>query len=128
MNSLKNSEVYLIGGKLDPTSKIIRGSHAVLEIQSLNIECCILGVSNISINNGVTYPSYSESIMKKSLVKNSHKIIALISKEKFETIATFHAVNLDQIDTIVTNETNKEILDDYSKIGIEIISLNSNKN
>lgn len=117
-----NIDISLIGGTLQKTSKIVEGTEAIQQIKQMNIECCILGVSSISPENGITFPLSSEAILKREVIEHSKQIIVIANKEKLGTVATFFSKDISCIDILVTNETNDKILKHYIKEGIQVIS------
>ena len=116
-----NIEVTLIGGELNKTTKVITGNRAMEQIHAINIQCCILGVSSLSEEDGITYPISDEAILKQEVIRQSKQIIAIASKEKLGSTATFYAADLSVIDILITNETNEDILRPYRALGIEVI-------
>ncbi|MDR2976403.1 MAG: DeoR/GlpR family DNA-binding transcription regulator [Streptococcaceae bacterium] len=118
---LPNAEVNIIGGRLDPVSLVIKGASAVEQIQALNIECCILGVSSLTPENGITFPSSGEATLKKILVEHSNQVIVIANKEKLGSIATFFSCDISEIDYLITNEADLSITDQYQKKGVKVI-------
>lgn len=116
-----NIEVTLIGGELNKTTKVITGNRAMEQIHAINIQCCILGVSSLSEEDGITYPISDEAILKQEVIRQSKQIIAIASKEKLGSTATFYAADLSVIDILITNETNEDILRPYRALGIEVM-------
>lgn len=121
LTRLVNAKVNIIGGKLDPVSQVIKGTSAIKQIQELNIECCVLGVSSLTPENGVTFPSSGEATLKKELVKHSNHVIVIANKEKLGSIATFFACDISDIDYLVTNETDPTIINKYIDKGVHVI-------
>ncbi len=118
----RNSEVIVIGGDLDKTTQIISGASAVNQIREMNIECCVLGVSSLSPEYGITFPSSSEAGIKREILQRSQEVIAIATKEKLGSVSTFFATDLSSVDILVTNETDEKILKNYRKKGLNIIS------
>ncbi|MGL5435511.1 MAG: DeoR/GlpR family DNA-binding transcription regulator [Lachnospiraceae bacterium] len=119
---LPNIVITLIGGNLERTTKIVEGSSAIHQIQEMNIECCILGVSSLSPQSGITFPSSGEALLKREVINRSEQVIVIANKEKLGTVATFHSNAVSVIDILVTNETNKEILSKYEQYGINVVA------
>ena len=117
----KNIKINLIGGKLDPVTRIIKGTSSIKQIEAMNIECCILGVSSLSPENGITFPSFGEAELKKELIARSSQIIVIANKEKLGSVSTFLAADISAIDILVTNETDERIIKSYSKRGPQVI-------
>lgn len=115
-------EVILIGGNLNRTTKVITGTKAILQLQEVNIECCVLGVSSVSAENGITFPLSDEALLKREVLDHSKQVIVIANKEKLGSVSTFFAADISAIDIIVTNETDEDILQKYRSFDIEIIS------
>lgn len=119
--SFKDIKINLIGGKLDPITKIIKGTSAIKQIEELNIECCILGVSSLSAENGITFPSFGEAQLKKELIKQSSQVIVIANKEKLGSVSTFFTADVSCIDFLVTNETDEEVIKSFAQKGPKVI-------
>lgn len=117
-----NIAITLIGGDLEKTTKIVEGANAVQQLQELNVQCCILGVSSLSPECGITLPSSGEAILKREAMNHSKQTMVIANKEKLGTIATFHASDISAIDILVTNETDEAVLKKYSQQGVTVIS------
>jgi DeoR/GlpR family transcriptional regulator of sugar metabolism len=117
-----NINVEIIGGTLNHKTKIIYGPTSIQEISQLNIECTLLGVSSLDKEHGISFPSNAEAALKKELILHSQHIIAVAVKEKINTLSTFKAGNLDDIDLLFTNEENEHILSDYKEMICRVIS------
>lgn len=120
--TFENISITLIGGNLEKTTRIVEGSSAIRQLQDLNIECCILGVSSLSPENGVTFPSSGEAMLKKEVMEHSGQIMVIANKEKLGSVATFRSSDISAINVLVTNETDEKILRDYRQYGIQVIA------
>ncbi len=120
---LDGAKITLLSGELDKKSKVIKGSSTIKQISQLNIECCILGVSSLSHSVGITVPSYDESILKKELIDQSNIVIAIATKEKLETIATYYVDDITSLTHLITDETDEDILNGYRNKGIDVLSI-----
>lgn len=116
-------KIMLLPGELNKTSKVIEGPSTLKAIESVNIDICILGISSLNIDKGITVPSIEESYIKRQIIKQSSEIIGIVTKEKFETISTYKVDDIEKIDTIVTENTiSGSILKPYLEKGIQIIN------
>lgn len=91
------------------------------QMSSLNFECAVIGVSSLSPENGITFPSMNEAMLKREAMKHSKKVIVIANKEKLGTVAGFYASDISAIDVLITNEKNPDVLKDYIQEGIEVI-------
>lgn len=117
-------KIYLIGGEVNSTSKIVSGASAIREIEAINIELCILGVSSLSVDYGITYPSFEESLLKQQLIKQSNRVISIIEKEKINTVATFYCSEISAINDMITDELDDHIINQLEDEGIHVIKVN----
>lgn len=117
-----NIELSLIGGILNKTTKVITGMKAIEQVQEVNVECCILGVSSLSEENGITYPISDEAVLKQEVLAHSKQVIAIASKDKIGSTSTFYAANLKEIDILITDEEDLEIIQSFEALGIKIVS------
>lgn len=116
------AQVTMIGGELNKTTKVITGIRAIEQIHTVNIQCCVLGVSSLSDRDGITYPISDEAVLKRELINQSRQIIAIASKDKIGVTAAFYAADLSKINVLITNETDERILGSIRAQGIEVIS------
>ncbi|MGM0239825.1 DeoR/GlpR family DNA-binding transcription regulator [Enterococcus sp. AZ103] len=122
--SLCNHEhvtINLLPGELDKHSKVLKGSSTLKSIEEINIELCLLGISSIDSDRGITVPSFEEAAIKKQLIKQSSYTIGIITKEKLGTTSTFRVGEANDLDTIVTEKgISKSLLAPYRDLGIDI--------
>ncbi|KGG53383.1 MULTISPECIES: DeoR/GlpR family DNA-binding transcription regulator [Lactobacillus] len=118
----KQIKIEIIGGSLNPRTKVILGTKSINEISQLNLECTLLGVSSIDFKMGITYPNNDEATLKTTLIKQSKNIVVAISKEKLETFSTFSAGQLSDVNALYTDETNKSLLKKYKQKIARVIS------
>lgn len=118
-----NVEAVILGGSLNKTIQNTEGSLTITQLDLLNFDCYIIGVSSISLRNGITFPLLSEVQMKQAAIHKSKEIICAATKEKLNTIAGFQAAPVTVINRMVTDEKDEEILSDYREQGIEIITV-----
>ena len=75
-----------------------------------------LGVSSLSPENGITFPSFGEAELKKELIARSSQIIVIANKGKAGEcpLNLPLAADISAIDILVTNETDERIIKSYS--------------
>lgn len=116
-------EVSLIGGQLDHTTQVIMGADAARQVSDMNFECSILGVSHLSPQTGITFPSSSESALKREVIAHSKQVIAIATRNKLGMISAFRVADISAIDILVTNETDEQTLNSYEDAGTKVISV-----
>lgn len=118
-----NVEITQVGGSLDKVSKVVEGAEVVQQLQKMNLECSILGVSSISPEHGVTYPTKDEAILKKAVIEQSQQVIVMATKDKLGLIGAFYSEDISSIHTLLTDETNEKVLSKFARSGIQVMTV-----
>jgi DeoR/GlpR family transcriptional regulator of sugar metabolism len=115
-------QIYVIGGEFDKASHVNTGSYAIKEIERIHVELCVLGISSIDSNLGITVPLFEESLLKSQLIKQSSQILSVVTKEKLEKVSTFFVEKCSALDYIITEKSvPANIIDAYKQNGIEVL-------
>lgn len=122
LSDIKNFNVIVAGGFLDIEEKAFFGAISENIISQFIVNKAILGVSNISLKDGLTDFPLKEVEIQKAMIKYSKELIILANSQKFETTALIKVGDLKNIKAIITDsKLSKDILEKYKKNGIEII-------
>lgn len=116
----------MLGGSVQKTIRIVEGMNALAQIREMHFQASIIGVSSLSVDGGITYPSMDEAILKKAAFTQSQHVIAIANKEKLNSIAGFYATDISSISVLVTNETDETVLTPYRNAGIQIVTVSVN--
>lgn len=117
-----NIEVIAIGDKVSKDSKITVGSDAISRIRELKADLCILGVSAINLETGVSDNDWEVVQVKKAMVASSDKLICLTISEKINSRQPFQVCESRKIDTIITELSPDDfLLKPYLQAGINVI-------
>jgi DeoR/GlpR family transcriptional regulator of sugar metabolism len=117
-----NIEVIAIGDKISKDSKITVGSDAISRIKELKVDLCILGISAINLQTGLSDNDWEVVQIKKAMIEASEKVICLTISEKINSRQPFQVCDLKRIDTIITElSPDDELLAPYVKAGITVI-------
>ncbi len=95
-------EVIFIGDKLSKTSKISVGMDVILKIQQIKADICFIGVNAIDISGGLTDNDWDIVQVKRAMIKNSKKVVALSISEKLDTLEQLKVCDLHEIDMLIT--------------------------
>lgn len=112
-------EVDILPGLIHHKSKETVGSPALAAIQRLHCDLVLLGVSSIDPEYGVTAPYLESAETKRALVRSGGTVMALVTKEKFGRVSTYHVADCNQIDIMVTTQP-EERLTAYTGKGMTI--------
>lgn len=117
-----NIQIHLLPGHLNKKTKVLEGTTTLNAILDINIDLCLLGVSSIDIDKGITVPSLDESMIKKQIIKQSSQTISIITAEKLGTSSTYFVDDAKALDIIITEQSvPTNLLQPYMDNGIQII-------
>lgn len=117
-----NIEIQLLGGTLQKTIQIVEGIGTLEQMKGMHFQVSVIGVSSLSAEGGITFPSMDEVILKKEALNHSQLVIAIADKSKLNSIAGFYATDISAISILVTDETDEAVLAPYRQAGVEVIS------
>ena len=115
-------EVIAIGDKISRDSKITVGSDAILRIKELKVDVCILGISAINLENGVSDNDWEVVQVKRAMVESATRLVCLTISEKINTQQPIQVCDSRKIDTLITElSPDDELLKPYVRAGIKVI-------
>lgn len=117
-----NIEVIAIGDKISKDSKITVGSDAISRIKELKVDLCILGISAINLQTGLSDNDWEVVQIKKAMIEAAEKVVCLTISEKINSRQPFQVCDIKRIDTIITElSPDDELLKPYIKAGINVL-------
>lgn len=117
-----NIEVISIGDKISKDSKITVGHDAISRIKELKVDLCILGISAINLENGVSDNDWEVVQIKRAMIEASKKVVCLTISEKINSQQPFQVCDSKKIDTLITELFPDEpVLKPYVRAGITVI-------
>lgn len=117
-----NIEVIAIGDKISKDSKISVGMHAIERIKELKVDMCILGISAINLENGVSDNDWEVVQIKKAMIESAQKLACLTISEKINSRQPFQVCDSRKIDTLITElSPEDEVLQPYIRAGINVL-------
>lgn len=117
-----NIEVIAIGDKISKDSKITVGSDAISRIKELKVDICILGISAINLENGVSDNDWEIVQIKKAMVEAAKRLVCLTISEKINSQQPFQVCDSKKIDTLITElSPNDPLMIPYVRAGIHVL-------
>jgi DeoR/GlpR family transcriptional regulator of sugar metabolism len=114
-------ELILLGGKVFKASQVSVGLTTLQAVAQVHADIFLLGVCSIHYERGVTVPDYEEAQLKKQMVDNSDKVIALASHSKLNTAEPYVICPYNRLDVMLLDQkTPDDLLQPYFQAGIEI--------
>jgi DeoR/GlpR family transcriptional regulator of sugar metabolism len=117
-----NIEVIAIGDKISKDSKITVGLEAMMKISQLRVDLCVLGVSAINLEAGVSDNDWEVVQIKKAMIEASKKVVCLTISEKINSRQPFQICESKRIDTLITElSPDDPLLKPYKEAGITVL-------
>lgn len=117
-----NIEVIAIGDKISKDSKITVGSDAISRIKELKVDMCILGISAINLENGVSDNDWEVVQIKRAMIEASRKVVCLTISEKINSQQPLQVCDCKKISMLITELTPEDlILQPYIRAGITVL-------
>jgi len=117
-----NIEVIAIGDKISKDSKITVGLEAMMKISQLRVDLCVLGVSAINLEAGVSDNDWEVVQIKKAMIEASKKVVCLTISEKINSRQPFQICESKRIHTLITElSPNDPLLKPYKEAGITVL-------
>lgn len=99
---LSDSEISLLPGRLSKEQLFLYGADTVKKLEHYNVDYTLLGVFAIN-RDGIFVHTEEEGLVKRQMIKNTKKVIALADHTKLDTVVFFKACELSEIDILITD-------------------------
>jgi DeoR/GlpR family transcriptional regulator of sugar metabolism len=120
LNEHENIEVILIGGRYYKRYQISLGQEALNQLKKFNVDIYFMGLNGIDPIKGVTIRNYEESLLKRSMMKISKKVVCGVISEKIGVIEAYQICDCAEVSAIITNINPKDkLLSGF--VGVEMI-------
>jgi DeoR family transcriptional regulator, fructose operon transcriptional repressor len=93
---------FLSGGELDPRTGSLVGPVAQRTLEGFSLSCCFLSASALDSELGTMEPTVEEVEMKQATARASQHVVLAVDSTKLSQRSAVRALNLDQIQTLVT--------------------------
>ncbi|MGN6247879.1 MAG: DeoR/GlpR family DNA-binding transcription regulator [Ginsengibacter sp.] len=115
-------EVIAIGDKISKDSKLTVGLEAIMKIKQLKVDLCILGVSAINLEAGVSDSDCEVVQIKKAMIDSSTDLVCLTISEKLNSRQPFQICERKRINTLITElPPDHQLLKPYKDAGITVL-------
>ena len=101
--ALKDATVHIIGGTMNKYSQSVAGSCSVLELQSYHFDICFIGITSFSPEIGFCCEGADDCILKKTAMKQSSYVVAMMDSTKFGLVNTHCICPIDGVDAVITD-------------------------
>ncbi|MEV4561627.1 DeoR/GlpR family DNA-binding transcription regulator [Kitasatospora sp. NPDC049285] len=116
------AEVFLLGGRLFKHSAVTCGAAAVEAAQNVSADLCLLGVTGVHPEAGLTTGDPDEAAMKRALAARAADTYVLASSEKIGAASPYRVLPWDKITALVTDaDPEHEVLTRLAAQGVEVV-------
>lgn len=114
-------DVSVIGGRLHKDGLVTLGAVAVEAIRSVRPDVCVVGVSSLHPEAGLSVPDGEEACVKRAMIEVSAQVIGLADADKLGTVAPYLVAPASELTHLVTDATDETVLARYRAAGISVI-------
>lgn len=99
----QNITVVLVGGVIRPATFGAVGDMTVANLGELRVDQTFLAIAGVSIDGGLTYPSFEEAAVKRAMISAASEVILLADASKFGRDSFVRVAPLDVLTRIITS-------------------------
>lgn len=116
-----STRVYMLGGRIRPTSLSTVGARTVEELSDLNAVVAFIGANGVSLQAGVTAYDTDEALVKQRMMTNSVEKILLVDSGKFGSSYPATFGRFKDFDRLITGvDTSQEYIEQAQQAGTEV--------
>ncbi|MDV9189522.1 DeoR/GlpR family DNA-binding transcription regulator [Streptomyces sp. SR27] len=117
------AEVFLLGGRLFKHSAVACGAAAVEAAQNVSADLCLLGVTGVHPEAGLTTGDAEEAAMKRALAARAAETYVLASSEKIGTASRFRVLPWEEISGLITDaDPAHAVVEQLTARGVEVLA------
>ena len=115
-------DVIVLGGKLMKNALVTSGSDMIKYISEIRADACFLSASGIDLDTGLMEIDWDVCQFKKAILEASDRSVIMSTKEKIGTKQRFLVSPLNNIHTLITEESpdHPDLLA-YKKRGLQLL-------
>lgn len=103
-------DIQLLGGTVRPQSQAVVGDVATRTIGVLRADTAFVGTNALTLSHGLSTPDSQEGAVKRAMVTNAQRVIALCDSTKFGLDYLVSFASMEDLSTVVTD---REATQDY---------------
>jgi DeoR/GlpR family transcriptional regulator of sugar metabolism len=115
-------DILLTGGQFRTPSDALVGPLAESAARSLHTDILFLGVHGIDLAYGISTPNIMEASINRIMMERTKRVVLLLDHTKWGLQALAHIADIDEIDTIITDEyVRREEIAVAREMGVEVL-------
>lgn len=99
-----NIKVLSLGGFLHKQSLVNIGYDTIKQLDSVHADIYFMGISHIDSDIGITIVTLEECQTKQKMLSVSSEVIAMVTKEKFDTVSNFVVGKVNVITNLIIDD------------------------
>ncbi|GID12405.1 DeoR/GlpR family DNA-binding transcription regulator [Actinocatenispora rupis] len=116
------AELYLLGGRIFKHSAVACGAAAVEAAQNISADLCLLGVTGVHPEVGLTTADAEEAAMKRALAARAADTYILASSEKIGTASRFRVLPWETVSGLITDtDPHDAVVEQLKALGLEVL-------
>lgn len=124
LNHNPQSTIFLTGGEVRFQKEGLSGDRAVTAFSEARSDITIIGVSGVSLENGISTSVMHEATVNSQIVDNSGQLIVVADYRKVGTTSNFKIGELKDISILITDQyADKKTLDAIESLGGQVIQV-----
>ncbi|MFE7423945.1 DeoR/GlpR family DNA-binding transcription regulator [Streptomyces sp. NPDC014735] len=117
------AEVFLLGGRIFKHSAVACGATAVEAAQNISADLCLLGVTGVHPEAGLTTGDTEEAAMKRALAARAADTYILASSEKIGTASRFRVLPWEETSGLITDaDPCHAVVEQLMARGVEVLT------
>ena len=98
------------------------GIDVIQYLSKLRVDIAFIGVSALSIKQGITDEGYEVSLIKKAMIQASERVVYLATYNKLDVTLNYDVCSFNKIDTVVTDyDLENPMLKSYKNAGLHLV-------
>ncbi|MEV0894105.1 DeoR/GlpR family DNA-binding transcription regulator [Promicromonospora sp. NPDC050262] len=117
------AEIFLLGGRVFKHSAVAYGAAAVEAAQNVSADLCLLGVTGVHPEAGLTTGDAEEAAMKRALSARAAETYVLASSEKIGTASRFRVLPWERVTGVITDaDPHDAVVRQVQELGVEVLT------
>ncbi|MFF5789822.1 DeoR/GlpR family DNA-binding transcription regulator [Streptomyces sp. NPDC012693] len=116
------ADLFLLGGRVFKHSAVTCGAAAVEAAQNVSADLCLLGVTGVHPEIGLTTGDAEEAAMKRALSARAAETYVLASSEKIGTASRYRVLPWEEVSGLITDaDPHDAVVESVRALGVEIL-------
>ncbi|MFC9594514.1 DeoR/GlpR family DNA-binding transcription regulator [Streptomyces sp. NPDC056944] len=117
------AELFMLGGRVFKHSAVTCGAAAVEATQNVSADLCLLGVTGVHPEAGLTTGDAEEAAMKRALSARAADTYILASSEKIGTASRYRVLPWEKVSGLITDaDPHDTVVEQLTALGVVVLA------